>query len=275
MISYMTNLNPNMHTNVRQWNFPGGEVGVDINVGSEDTNYNATRVWVDARIRSSDDVMALVMATDALKRHFPLASFGLDIPYFPYARQDRVCNAGEALSVKVMGSIINGLGYATVQLLDPHSSVAEAVIDNVYSRSQYDVFHDVKSNWSDITIVAPDMGASKKVEEFARRVGAQGVVAFNKTRELSTGKITGMHCLDPLSATGKYLVLDDICDGGRTFIELIKHFPLTATVDLAVTHGIFSKGYEIVTKEFSKVYTTDSFQDFSGELPENLVVIKV
>lgn len=275
MISYTTNLNPNMHVDVRQWVFPGGEVGIDINVGSEEANFNTHRVWVDARIRTSDDLMALVMATDALKRQFPLASFGLDIPYFPYARQDRVCNAGEALSAKVMGSIINSLGYATVQVIDPHSSVTEAVIDNVYVRSQYDVFHDVKSNWSDITIVAPDMGASKKVEDFARRVGAQGIVAFNKTRELSTGKITGMNCLDPLSPTGKYFVLDDICDGGRTFIELIKHFPPTATVDLAVTHGIFSKGLEVVTKEFSMVYTTDSFQPFGGELPRNFVVIKV
>ena len=260
MISYTTNLNPNMHVDVRQWVFPGGEVGIDINVGSEEANFNTHRVRVDARIRTSDDLMALVMATDALKRQFPLASFGLDIPYFPYARQDRVCNAGEALSAKVMGSIINSLGYATVQVIDPHSSVTEAVIDNVYVRSQYDVFHGIKSDWSDWTIVAPDMGAMKKTEYFAKRVGAKNVIAFNKTRELSTGKITGMVCLDTIEKAGKFMVLDDICDGGRTFIELSRHFTETdQQVELAVTHGIFSKGVEVVTKEFDMVHTTNSF----------------
>lgn len=106
------------------------------------------------------------------------------------------------------------------------------------------------------------MGARKKVEEFARKVGAKGVICFDKTRELATGKITGMRCIDDLyyGYNTKYMVLDDICDGGRTFIELAKLLPKPCSKELLVTHGIFSKGVDIVTDLYDHVYTTDSFR---------------
>ena len=33
-------------TNVRQWVFPGGEVGIDINIGSERVDYNTKDIRV-------------------------------------------------------------------------------------------------------------------------------------------------------------------------------------------------------------------------------------
>ncbi len=244
---------------VRQWLFPGGEVGVDINKLSQLNGMDVQRVCVDARIQNSDDVMALVMTTNALRQEFPLAKFMLDMPYVPYARQDRVCNRGEALSIQAFADIVNMLKYDIVQIVDPHSPVTTAVIKNCHVRDQYDIFKDIKSSFREWTIVAPDQGATKKCEEFAKKVGAAGVITFQKTRELSTGKITGMKCLDTIDPDGKYLVLDDICDGGRTFIELAEHMHYVGNLELAVTHGIFSKGFEVVGASYDHVYTTDSF----------------
>lgn len=260
MIIYTTDiLGLGVKTTVRQWNFPGGEVGVDINNLSQVDGVDVKYVRVDARIQNSDDVMALLMATDALRREFPLAKFRLNLPYIPYARQDRVCNAGEALSIKVFGSLINSMKYDMVGVIDPHSSVSVACIDNVRVVEQFEVFKNIKSSFREWTIVAPDQGATKKCEEFAKKVGAAGVITFSKTRELSTGKITGMKCLDSIDDNAQYLVLDDICDGGRTFIELAQCFNSGTTLELAVTHGIFSKGFEVVGAVYDHVYTTDSF----------------
>ncbi len=260
MITYITDLmGINVATNVRQWLFPGGEVGIDINDLSALDGLKATRVYVDARIRNSDDVMALVMTTNALRHEFPLAKFMLDMPYVPYARQDRVCNRGEALSIQAFADIVNMLKYDIVQIVDPHSPVTTAVIKNCQVRDQFDIFKGIKPSFREWTIVAPDQGATKKCEEFAKKVGAAGVITFQKTRELSTGKITGMKCLDTIDPDGKYLVLDDICDGGRTFIELAEHMHYVGNLELAVTHGIFSKGFEVVGASYDHVYTTDSF----------------
>lgn len=264
---------------VRQWKFPGGEVGVDINNLSQIDGMKVERVHVDARIQNSDDVMALLMVTDALRMEYPLAKFMLDLPYIPYARQDRVCNTGEALSIKVFGRLINSLKYDIVQVVDPHSAVSLAVIDNVCVRDQFDIFSKIKPSFSEVTIVAPDAGATKKCEEFAKKVGAKGVITCSKTRNLADGKIIGMTVDGPEDMSDlNLLVLDDICDGGRTFIELatLLESRNPKRLELAVTHGIFSKGVDVVLNHYDAVYTTDSFRnDLTCSFPDVFEVIKI
>lgn len=278
MITYTNDaLGSNITTTVRQWNFPGGEVGVDINNLSQVDGMHAERVYVYAQLQNSNDVMALLMATDALRMEFPLAKFMLDLPYIPYARQDRVCNAGEALSIKVFGRLINSLKYDMVQVTDPHSAVSLACIDNVSVRDQYSVFGDIKLSFNDVTIVAPDQGATKKCEEFAKKVGAAGVITCSKTRNLADGKIIGMTVDGPGDMSHlNLLVLDDICDGGRTFIELalLLEARNPMTLELAVTHGIFSKGVDVVSNHYDHIYTTNSFRnDLKSEFKDTLTVI--
>ncbi|ATW58257.1 ribose-phosphate pyrophosphokinase [Pseudomonas phage ventosus] len=255
---FRTDKSMGVRTSINQFVFPGGELGINVNTFDQD--FEVRDVFLSVRANNSDNLMAAFMATDALRRVYPLAQINLDIPYIPYARQDRVCNAGEALSMKVVATLINAMNYATVTVVDPHSPVSVALIDRVMVKDQYRIFRSIKQDWSNWTIVAPDMGAAKKVEDFAKRVGAKGTICFNKTRELATGKITGMNCLDVIDPDGKYVVLDDICDGGRTFIELAQHFPESVTLELAVTHGIFSKGVEVVAEAYDMVYTTNSFR---------------
>lgn len=269
---HTTNKAPQTRISTRQFLFPGGEVGINVNTAEPD--FAVQKVVLNARVSSSDNLMGVFMATDALERVYPNAKIHLHLPYIPYARQDRVCNAGEALSIKAVARLINAQNYAGVSVVDPHSPVSVALIDHVIVRDQYDVFSCIKQDWHKWTIVAPDMGASKKVEDFAKRVGAAGVICFNKTRELATGKITGMNCLDVIDPKAKFLVLDDICDGGRTFIELAQHFPSGTHVELAVTHGIFSKGVECVANEFDMVHTTNSFHG-GLQSQDRLNVIKV
>ena len=107
--------------------------------------------------------------------------------------------------------------------------------------------------------MAPDAGALKKCYAFAEAVGAREVVSCSKHRDLKTGKILGLTC--EASVGGKDLfVLDDICDGGRTFIEVSRLLrPRANSIDLAVTHGIFSKGTNVVAECFDRVYTTNSY----------------
>lgn len=278
MIRYYTDLA--MHTSIRvnQMTFPGGEVKVDVNFsGDYSSEWKVKKIWIDARITSSDDFMALLMTVDALRRAYPsVTDIGLFLPYFPYARQDRVCNDGESLSVAVAAKLINSCGFSYVNILDPHSAVTPALIDNVCVGDQWEVFGEVKDSFREIYIVAPDAGAVKKCEDFAKKVGAAGVIVCHKTRELATGKITGMSCDQDVTGLNLF-VLDDICDGGRTFIELAQMFgdkPLT--LELAVTHGIFSKGVEVVLAEYDHVYTTDSFHEHLNRAQwEGLTVIHV
>lgn len=264
-------------TQVRQWKFPGGEVGVDINIGSADPSIEQCVVIVNAQIQNSDDMMALLMVNDALRRHFLFAKFALNLAYVPYARQDRVCNPGEALSIKVIGDLINSMKFDIVEVADPHSAVLASVIDRMTVVDQFEIFGYAK-NFAESIIIAPDTGARKKVEEFARKVGARGVLCFDKTREMSTGKITGIVPLGNILMNQDYIVLDDICDGGRTFIELADAMDssmnsgIGGKLELMVTHGIFSKGIDILTEKYDHIYTTNSFR--SDLEDQQLTIVK-
>lgn len=266
---YTLNQNKNHRVSISTMKFPGGEVGVNINTGSLNPFTTEAQgvitVTLTAKIQSSDHLMQMFMATDALKRVYPFAHIDLLIPYFPYARQDRVCNAGEALSVKVVAQLINAMKYSTVTVVDPHSPVLVAALDRCFVIEQHEAFKRIKQDWHNWTIIAPDAGAAKKTEEFAKLVGAKDVLYFTKSRELSTGRITGMKMLNPEILTGenKLLVLDDICDGGRTFVELYQAFEAPTHInyeclELAVTHGIFSKGVSVLTAAYDHVYTTNT-----------------
>lgn len=259
--------------------FKDGAVNPNINTGSNETDFGGYNILIDARLSSSDDILALAQVTAALRKQYPLSPIGLFMPYVMYARQDRACNAGEANGLKVFGKMINDMGFSMVSILDPHSVATEAVLNNVQIIEQFEVFKDIKPSFREWTIVAPDAGATKKCEAFAKRVGAAGVLTFNKVRDMETVEITRLEPNTPIKVNGKgkYLILDDICDGGRTFIqvaEVIGSHDEMATIELAVTHGIFSYGVDIVTDKVDHVYTTDSFrQDLVSS--EKLTVIEL
>jgi ribose-phosphate pyrophosphokinase len=256
----------NIQTTVRQWKFPDSCVGVDINVGSQSVDVDVSNVTVTAVFGSegftiNDELIALAFVRDALRTQYPLANIHLRLPYVPYGRQDRACNPGEAASLKVIGNMINGMNFATVSTVDPHSTVTAAVIDRLYAVDQFFVFAGVRQSFRETYIVAPDQGASKKCEDFAKLVGAAGVITCAKNRDLRTGRIISFRVIDDVPPNADLLVLDDLIDGGRTFVEvaevLRKHNP--SRLDLAVTHGLFTKGTKVVTDIYDKVFTTSSY----------------
>lgn len=251
---------------VEQFVFPAGEVGVKLqsNINAE----NVEKVVVKAHIKNSEDVMSLLLVSDAIDRYYPNAQKLLKLPYVPYARQDRVCNEGESLSAAVFAKLINSCGFKSVTIHDPHSDVTSALIDRVKIVSQIDVFRSVKEYWGDTWIVAPDAGAYKKCNKFAEAVNAAGIITCNKVRELSTGKIVGLSCNENVAGK-KLFVLDDLCDGGRTFVEIAKLFADEeySKLELAVTHGLFTKGVDIVTDLYDYVYTTNSYH---GDIVEDM-----
>lgn len=137
--------------------FPGGEVSVSLPV----TRRYASSVTINAYIKSSDDVMALVMVNEAVDRLLKPLSKRLVMPYLPYARQDRACNPGEAHGARAFATLINGMGFDMVSVMDAHSEVGVACINNCESVKQCDLIPaDVikkLKHWH--TLVCPDAGA--------------------------------------------------------------------------------------------------------------------
>ncbi len=213
---------------------------------------------VDSILVRADSLNTFVTAmflVDSLNESGRKIDF-LILPYVPGARQDRINTEGDILfTAKSVAKMINERAFERVVIADPHSPVITALIDRSFV---YPVEAMVKKLWQGYTgIIAPDVGAAKRAEEVARLMGKPMYQAF-KHRDVSTGKLSGFSVDVP--AGGHYLVVDDICDGGGTFVGLGEKIKESgAWADLFVTHGIFSKGTAEMKKYYKNVYTTDSF----------------
>lgn len=254
---------------------PGGELHPQLElVQIEAPEYN-----ILADTQSSDDVLSIALVVDALRRskRYPNPKINLILGYVPYARQDRVANVGEALGIKVFADFINRLRLTTVTITDPHSDVTTALFDNVrvITQSQLVASYLIDKQGlraAQYLLVSPDAGAIKKTDEIARKLGFAGVVYADKVRNTSTGKIDRTEVTRllvggetrPLSDISNYnlLVVDDICDGGFTFValaeQLLRHHPLR--LELFVTHGLFTKGTDVLfNARYDAIYTTNSY----------------
>lgn len=241
--------------------FPGGEMQVRIKT----FDYYSGRIspTIYAPIRSSDDVMTLLLLTDAVRRAFPNHPIHLICPYLPYARQDRVCYAGEALSLRVMCDLLNMQDYASIEVWDVHSDVAIALLNRATnipaSAFIWGAAHTSYLNGK-VVLVSPDAGAIKRVSQCSTELDRPMVLA-RKIRDPNTGHITGTEVQSDHIGDKNFLIVDDICDGGRTFIELATVLrPLTnGQIHLYVTHGIFSAGFDVLRGHIAHIYTPNSF----------------
>ena len=249
--------------------FPGGEVFIRL-----DTNNDADKLDTDilCRLNSSEDIMKLVMSVDAIKRlkmGCRPSYINAWIPYIPYARQDRVCNQGESHSLKAFSNILNSLKLNKVICYDPHSSVTEALIDNLEIQSNASLvdyaIKQISQSYGKLIVLSPDAGQSKKIYKLKFPKNTR-ILECAKIRDLETTKILQTVVPD-LDIKGleiqPIIIIDDICDGGRTFIEIAKEVrkQTEAPLFLIVSHGIFSHGEDELKRYFIKIYTTNSIRN--------------
>jgi len=211
--------------------------------------------------------MELLLLTDAVRRQYRPKSFSAIIPYFPYAQQDRVCSPGESLAVRVMADMINSQGYDEVIVWDPHSDVVGGLLNNLtiytsefLSQGLFSAYLKKRLIPEDTIVVAPDAGALKKVQRIAAR-WKMDMVRADKTRDTATNKITGTVVYSGPVGNKDFLIVDDICVGGKTFTELAEKLrPLTTgKIYLCVTHGIFAAGFDVFRGLIDHIFVFNSF----------------
>lgn len=264
--------------------FNGGEPHVKIKPYSDVLE----DVQITSRLTSMDDFMMLRVAIDALFGLGTHRAVSLFIPYFSGGRQDRVNISGEPLTVKIFADILNECELNLITTFDNHSDVATAVVDVCHDLNNHEfvdaammlAFNNNEANFDNCVIISPDSGSNKKVKDLMRHLnedlfdsagGYYPMVKCDKTRCVRTGNITGFEVYSNDLGGADCFIVDDICDGGGTFIGLAKELKEKNAGDiyLIVSHGIFSKPLKELKPYFKKIYTTDSWRsEFSSERQE-------
>lgn len=243
--------------------FSGGEPHIKIISELE----NVAEVTITHRIQSFNDIGTLLLATNALK-NIGVQKLHVVLPYFPAARQDRLMVSGEPLSVKVYADIINAQNFESVTVFDPHSEVTPALLNNCKVIDNHTFIEQIIQQLSDdLLLISPDGGALKKIYKVATYLQNYEVIECSKIRNVKTGQLTGFKVYTDDLQGKDCLIVDDICDGGGTFLGLAKELKAknSGNLYLAISHGIFSKGFEELEKHFTKIFTTDSFKTIKND----------
>jgi ribose-phosphate pyrophosphokinase len=257
--------------------FPSGcEMYVKVNDGNPLPDENSL---ITGRIKTSNDIFVILLCIDAVIRlGISRNNISLFIPYLPYARQDRVVNKGESFSLKVLTNILYSLNLKEIIIYDAHSTSPNILLDNIKNINNHKFIQKVftetipfDTDTSQI-IVCPDAGARKKMQHLLPVLKNINVVYADKVRD-SAGKIIKT-TIDVEEVRDFCIIVDDICDGGGTFIPIAKALKKAGAkrVILAVSHGIFSKGLDVLN-DIDYFYTTDSFDN--GIKDKKLTIIKL
>lgn len=238
--------------------FPCGELHITV---PQDISGNIDIHW---KFEKNEEIFELLLLADALKR-IGATIYNLEIPYFPFGRQDRVANKGEAFSLKIFVNLINQIEAKRVIINDPHSDVTTALLNNVDIIYQHEIFGPVieekfRNNIDDVMLVAVDGGATKKINKLSEYFNGLPVLQCTKKRDTKTGALSGFEVFTKKSLNGKICIMvDDICDGGGTFIGVAKELLKAGAtkIVLMVTHGFFTKGMTVFDNIIDEVYTQD------------------
>lgn len=189
----------------------------------------------------------------------------LYMPYLPYARQDKLVNNDATFNLAAFSLLLGAMDFDKISALDVHNpNRCMQLMPNFHNRKVDKIHEAICEKIQPDVIVYPDHGAHARYPHLFIHAS----IIFNKERNQETGEIISINANCPRDVYYKTaLIVDDICDGGRTFIEAAKvlrtEYP-NIKIHLFVTHGIFSKGKDHLLKNgIDFVHTTNSLKQYT------------
>lgn len=208
----------------------------------------------------------LVQVFSALRSWYEHVRIHLHMPYLPNARADRQFEDNMSSPLhEFLCFVYSFLEPETIFIVDPHSDVYTQYPNyenRIMVKPQYQCFKEVVDldKREEFWVVAPDKGATQKTLELINHLTQQQykvmMIQCDKVRDVSTGQITDFYVPGVELRNRRAIIVDDICDGGGTFIPIAKKLKEqgASRVDLYVTHGIFSKGLDLFKDHFNQIY---------------------
>jgi len=262
-IMKIVNINNKQEIEYKALSFSGGERHIQL----QDDDNKVKEVIIHANVDNSEGLIDLLLIGNALRHKYGQElAINLELPYLPYARQDRVCAPGQAFSLEVLKGLLDSLNLKQLITWDCHSQVGVDLtgatnIDPASIIKKDPVLTKLLTD-ANTVLICPDKGAVNRCTHIKESLNISEMVLCEKRRDPVTGKIIKTEVLVDDLSDKVAVITDDICDGGFTFIKIAEQLQEknVAKVVLFVTHGIFSKGLAVFDGLVDEVVTTNSFK---------------
>lgn len=254
-------------------NFSDGTVRVSIE--NIDDICNHRYLNVECYVENLQDLMICAQIKEIVQRKVTSVTSSLAITSPIYSRYDRVMleKGNDCFAAKVFSNFVSACKFDIVSYVDCHSEVLVNLTPHSFDISQLDCLKTLV-RVDDYNTIAPDKGALKKNKTPS--------LVFDKKRDLETGKILGIELVESntVDFSKEFLVVDDLCEGGGTFLGLHKEFNAVypnSKINLYVTHGLFTnnaidKLLSVYSKIFVYIMKKDVYDSFTESNKERLVV---
>ncbi len=163
----------------------------------------------------NDNLMELCILTDAMKR----ASAGrinAVIPYYGYARQDRIAKARDPLTAKLVADIISVAGVDRVITMDLHANQIQGYfnipVDHLLGMPILQKYC-MEKNLEDLVIVSPDHGSVVRARNFAQPLGAPIAIIDKRRPKANVSEI--MNIIGDVEGKNCFII-DDMVDTAGT-----------------------------------------------------------
>lgn len=215
---------------------------------------------------AQDNIFEILIFADSL-RNSDAKSVNLVVPYFGYARQDRVALPGEPITAKVIANMYQAALIDRIITIDLHTQQIQGFFScPVINLDTFELFGDYFVKYfnehnieqSDVVVVAPDHGSALRARDLGSMFDHASIAFIDKRRPAPNksevinvvGDVKGKICL----------IVDDMIDTCGTinnaYDALIAHG--AKEVMVCATHGVFSSGE--LKKEIKHVVITDSIE---------------
>ena len=192
----------------------------------------------------NDYLWELLIMIDACKRA-SANSVNVVMPYFGYARQDRIAASREPITAKLIANMLVKAGVNRILTLDLHAVQVQGFfdipVDNLFTMPLFAAYYDEKGfTGSDIVVVSPKNSGVKRARGLAEYLDAPiAIIDYAQDdAEREEGYIIG-------EVEGKTaIIVDDILNTGKTFAEAAKILERAGVKDIyaVASHGLFGGG---------------------------------
>jgi ribose-phosphate pyrophosphokinase len=225
-------------------------------------------------VRSLDDpntkLLEVLLAADALRRA-GASRVTFVAPYLAYMRQDRVFEAGEPISQRVVGALL-GRAFDRVVTVEAHlhrvATLGEVVPGEAESLSAAPALAGwLREHGRGALLVGPD----EESAPWLVRLAGHGCGEFRIGKKKRRGDADVVLELPPLPrGTRRAVLVDDIASTGATLLASTQALQRAGVevVDALVVHALFAEGaYEALRSAgIARIVSTDTIPHASNQI---------
>lgn len=172
-------------------------------------------------------LMELLLLCDAAKRA-SAKHITVVMPYFGWARQDRKDKSRVPIGAKLIANLLRSAGATRIMTMDLHADQIqgffEMPVDHLFVSSLF-VPHIQRQNIENLTIGSPDVGGSKRANNYAKKLGCEMVICYKERKKANV--VENMKVIGDVKDRNVILV-DDLIDTAGT---------LTKAADMLMEEG--------------------------------------